>query len=226
MTRNYWTQSEMDEVCALYPEMKCADIATRLHRTKSSIYQVARRLGLEKSAAFKASEASGRVLRGLQHPRMIASQIKPGTPAWNKGLKGVVGVQDACRATQFKKGNPPHNTRPIGSYRINKDGHLQKKVSNDKGSNSKRWRGVAELVWCAVHGSIQVGHMVTFKPGQLSNKLELITVDRLECLSRSENMRRNSFRTRNPELAGLYQLKGAINRQINRIAKTPESKNV
>lgn len=224
--RKPWTPEEEQIVRALYPDTKCADVAARLNRTQSSVYQAARRLGLEKSEAFKASDASGRAARGRQHPNMIAARIKPGTPAWNKGLKGVVGVQEACRATQFKKGNIPHKTLPLGSYRVNKDGHLQQKVSEAKGSSSKRWRSVAELVWCTANGDVPEGYFVAFKRGQVTNKLELITLDRLECISRAENMRRNSFRTRSPELAGLYQLKGAINRQINRIAKTAESKNV
>ena len=52
-----------------------------------------------------------------------------------------------------------------------------------------------------------------------TNVLEEITVDRLECISMAENAQRNHPRSRNPELARLVQLKGAITRQVNRIAK-------
>ena len=39
-------------------------------------------------------------------------------------------------------------------------------------------------------------------------------------LKRTELMRRNSIWAKGPELGALYQLKGAINRQVNRLVKT------
>jgi hypothetical protein len=150
---------------------------------------------------------------------MVATQFKPGQESWNKGVKGVVGVQEACRATQFKAGQTPHNTRPIGSYRLNKEGHLQQKISDAKGSNSKRWRGVAELIWCAANGPLPDKHMVVFKPGMFTNKLEEITLDRVECISLRENALRNYARRYPIEIRRLHQLKGAITRQVNRIKK-------
>ncbi|KYZ79032.1 hypothetical protein PTBPS01_03975 [Burkholderia pseudomallei] len=52
-----------------------------------------------------------------------------------------------------------------------------------------------------------------------TNKLEEITLDRVECISMAENARRNHPRSKSPELAKLVQLKGAITRQVNRIAR-------
>lgn len=216
----------MEQLRALYPENTAKVVCEIMGMRLSQVYNKATALGLEKSAAFLASDKSGRVARGRHSPSMVATQFRPGITPWNKGTKGVVGVQDGCRPSQFKAGQAPPNTKPVGSYRLNKEGHLQQKVSDAKGNSSKRWRGVAELVWCAANGGVPEGHLVAFKPGQFTNKLELITLDRLECISRSENMRRNSFRTRSPELTGLYQLKGAINRQINRIARDAESTTV
>lgn len=202
-----------------YPELTCADMADVLKRTQSSVYQRARALALEKSEAFLASDKSGRVARGKQHPNMVASQFKKGQASWTKGTKGVVGVQEACRATQFKKGAKPHTTLPLGSYRINPDGHLQRKVAEVSGSNSKRWRNVAELVWVEANGPLPPKHIVVFKPGMRTAKLEEITLDRVECISLAENAKRNHPRNRSPELARLVQLKGAITRQVNRITR-------
>jgi len=43
-----------------------------------------------------------------------------------------------------------------------------------------------------------------------------ITLDRVECISLAENMRRNSYLTRYPkEVADLIRLRGALNRKIN-----------
>ena len=46
-----------------------------------------------------------------------------------------------------------------------------------------------------------------------------VTADRLECITRAENAHRNHPRNRDPELGRLVQLKGAITRQVNRIAR-------
>ncbi|MNR62573.1 hypothetical protein D3C85_1846370 [compost metagenome] len=57
-----------------------------------------------------------------------------------------------------------------------------------------------------------------------TNVLEEITADRLECITRGENAERNHPRARSPELAKLVQLKGAITRQVNRIAREHEER--
>jgi hypothetical protein len=62
--------------------------------------------------------------------------------------------------------------------------------------------------------------VVRFKDGQRTTNVADITLDRLECITQRENMRRNSNWTKYPvEVARLVQLKGAINRQINRMNK-------
>jgi hypothetical protein len=63
---------------------------------------------------------------------------------------------------------------------------------------------------------------------QRATVLELITPDAVEAITRGENARgenarRNHPKNKSPELARLYQLKGAITRQVNRINKEAES---
>lgn len=215
MKRRYWSDAEVELLKRNYADSRTDDLARVLGRPCYSISNKAYALGLHKSAAFLASKDSGRLDGSRDNGMRFAKGLTP----WNKGTKGVVGVQEACRATQFRKGQAPHNTQPIGSYRLNKEGHLQQKISNASGSNSKRWRTVAELVWCAANGPLPPKHMIVFRPGMFSNKLEEITLDRVECISMAENARRNHPRMRDPELAKLVQLKGAITRQVNRIAR-------
>lgn len=216
MARTPWTTAEVRCLQRLYASTPTADLAERLGRPIGKVYQKAAALGLKKSAAYLASDKSKRIQRGRQHPAMVASQFQPGLVPWNKGMKGL---QIGGQATRFAKGTKPHNTLPVGSYRINKDGHLQQKIGEAKGSNSKRWRGVAELVWVAVNGPLPARHMVVFKPGKFTRVLEEITLDRVECISMAENARRNHPRNKSPELARLVQLKGAITRQVNRISR-------
>lgn len=221
--RKYWTQAEEEILCDLYPDLPCVDIAALLDRRPGSVYQAAARLGLQKSDYFKASDMSGRVARGRQHPSMIASRFQPGLVPWNKGSNFTAGGRSV--ETRFKKGQmsgaAQHNYVPIGTLRISKDGYLERKVTDDQSLvPARRWQFVHRLVWEASHGPIPAGHMVVFKKGQFTNKVELLTADRLECISRAENAHRNSIWRKDPELAKLYQLKGAINRQVNRIKES------
>lgn len=221
--RRPWTAIEDQCMREFYPDLTGKDMADVLKRSESAVHGRAAMLGLHKSEAFLVSDRSGRVARGKQHPNMIASQFKKGQDSWTKGLHGVVGVQEACRATQFKKGQmsgqAQHNYKPIGALRVSKDGYLERKVTDDHPVPARRWVAVHRLVWEAANGPIPPGHIVRFKPGQLTAEIDLITADRLECITRAEHARRNHPRSHSPELARLVQLKGAITRQVNRIAR-------
>lgn len=218
-----WTPAELDLLRSMYPECHTEDVAVWLGRAVKHCYNAAKAYGIRKSAEYLASDSAARIQRGKQHPKMIGTRFKPGQAAWNKGLKGVVGVQEACRATQFKPGRPAHEARnyvPLGSLRICADGYLERKVTDDPAIvPARRWVAVHRLVWEAERGPIPAGHIVCFKPGQKTTVLEDVTTDRLECITRAENARRNHPRNRSPELAKLIQLKGAITRQVNRIAR-------
>lgn len=219
-----WTEAQLTVLRQFYPDLRADDVAHIIGRTTKSVHQKARQLGIGKSAAFYASQASGRVQRGRQDPAMVATQFKPGLEPWNKGKKGATGLHPNCRKHQFKPGRPAHESRnyqPIGSHRINADGHLERKMTDDPAIVPvRRWTPVYRLVWEAANGPIPDGHLVVFKPGMKTAVLEQITVDRLECITRAENARRNHPRNHSPELMKLYQLKGAITRQVNRITKT------
>jgi len=74
-------------------------------------------------------------------------------------------------------------------------------------------------VWEDANGPVPSGHVICFLPGRRSSDLDAITLDALELVSRADLARRNHPRSHSPELAGLMQLKGAITRQVNRIAR-------
>lgn len=207
-----WTDEQIATLRSLYPNFKTADVATTLGRPAGRVYQKANSLGLKKSAEYLASPAACRLRRGDNVG--AAHRFQPGQAAWNKGTNFISGGRSS--ETQFKPGVGPHNTLDIGSYRISKDGTLQRKISNDKGNSSKRWRGVHELVWTAANGPLPSGHIVVFKPGQRTDKLEEITIDRVECITLADNMRRNTVHNYPPEIAKLVILRGALNRQINK----------
>lgn len=141
------------------------------------------------------------------------------------------GFQPGGRSaeTRFKRGEmhgaAQHNYKPIGSLRINTEGYLERKVTDAHPVPARRWVGVHRLVWESAHGPVPPGHVVRFKPGMFTNRAGEITLDRLELVSRAEHARRNHPISRDPEYARLVQLKGAITRQVNRIAREHKERN-
>ncbi len=218
--RRKWTAVELDLLRKNFADSRTDDLATALERPYSSVAQKAAQLGIRKSATYLASPDAHR-LDGLKG---MGTRIQPGAVPWNKGKPGSTGTQPGCVATQFKPGRPANearNYKPIGSLRICADGYLERKVTDDASlAPARRWVCVHRLVWEAANGPVPAGHVVVFRPGQRTTDAEAITADRLELVTRAENMRRNSVHSKYPpEVARLVQLRGALTRQINRKAK-------
>jgi HNH endonuclease len=220
-TRHPWSTIEDRLLIIMYPHAHTADIAALLQRPVQNVYYKAFFLKLKKSPEYLASLTSGRIQRGKQHPNMVAAHFRKGHLPHNAGVKGWQAGGGSVQ-TQFKPGTKPGTTRPIGSYRLNRDGRLEKKTSNRPGPSKMRWEFVHRIVWAQAHGPIPAKHIVRFKPGMATAVLEHITVDRLECITMAENAARNHPINTSPELAKLVQLKGAITRQLNRRIKQQE----
>jgi hypothetical protein len=218
-----WSDDELALLRANYASVRTADLAATLGINLVLVYRRASLLGLRKSAEFAASDKSGRLFKGGKLGQL--TQFSPGQRPWNTGTHYVAGGRSA--ETQFKPGRKPEESRnylPIGTLRISKDGYLERKVTDDQSlMPARRWQFVHRIVWEAANGPIAPGHMVVFRPGQFTNRVELLTADRLACISRAENALRNSLWRTDPEIMRLFQLKGAIKRQVNRIK---ESQNV
>lgn len=222
-THMRWTPALDDQLRSLYAENSTEVVAEIIGARKEQVYARASHLGIKKSDAFLASVKSGRIARGKQHPNMKATHFKAGSKPWNKGTNYVAGGRSA--ETRFKKGEmsgqAQHNYVPIGTVRLTKDGYLERKMTDDPSLvPARRWTFVHRLVWEAAHGPVPAGHMVVFRKGQKTHVEELLTADRLECITRAENARRNSMWRLDPEVMRLYQLKGQITRQVNRIKES------
>ena len=217
-TRRRWAEADLQLLRAHFADSRTDDLACALGRSYSTVAQAAARLGLHKSAAYLAGP-QGHRLDGVTG---MGTRFAPGLVPWNKGLKYQPGGRAAL--TQFKPGcmagAAQHNYVPIGSLRVTKDGYLQRKVNDTHPTPARRWVSVHTLLWEATHGPVPAGHVVVFRPGQLTTDIGAITLARLELLSRAQLMRRNSVHSKYPpELARLVQLRGALSRQINRKAK-------
>lgn len=163
-----WTTSEERTLRELYPVALNTEIAERLNRTVPSITQRAIKLGLKKPAELVRSRC----------------RLQPGHKTWNKGRKHNPKGSEVAR---FKPGNMPHNHRPVGSERVNRDGVLERKVTDTR--SRKDWRPVKDLLWEQHHGPIPAGHIVVMADRDKSH----VCITNLLCITRAENMRRNSI---------------------------------
>ena len=221
--KRIWTQLEVQLLQRWYADERTEIIAQALGRPHARVLAKANALGLFKSTALIAQIARERTAKPGHGSH--AHRIKPGTVPHNKGIKRPKGWAPGDMAkTQFKTGTRPHTWVPVGSYRITADGCLERKTNDAPGISSVRWEPVHRLVWEAANGPVPAGHLVVFRPGRRTTVLEAITLDAVECITRSQLMRRNSVHTvYPPELAKLVLLQGALNRQINQRAKEATS---
>lgn len=224
----HWKPEQLFMLRWLYPDFKADAVALCIGRSVGSVHRKAVLLEIGKSDAFKASFASGRIQAANTDPRMLAIRFKPGHKTWNEGVKGSTGLHENCRKTQFKPGQKPHTTAPVGAYRINVTKgipRLEQKTNDKPGPNHVRWIPVARLVWEQHNGPIPPKHIIVFADSkQATTVLEEITVDKIICISRAQNAMRNSLYSKDHDLGRLAQLKGAITRQVNRINKEHKAK--
>ena len=101
-----------------------------------------------------------------------------GCVPFNKGIKGRTGPN----RTSFKKGNSPHNYRPVGSERITKDGYVQVKAQNPN-----IWKLKHVLNWESVYGEVPKNHCIVFIDGNKQN----CNIENLQLITRNENVRFN-----------------------------------
>lgn len=184
----FWTTTELARFAEEYPRRLNAELAVMFGRTVPAMMNQAQKMGLHKS------------------PEVIKRcRFKPGEKPWNVG---ITWAPEGSRATQFRKGKQPHNTKPIGAERLDKDGQRWVKVSDTK------WRAVKDLVWEAAHGPIPSGYFVACADRNPAN----LSLDNLLCITRAENMRRNTVH-RKAGAASEMQRKAWAKRKATPFAK-------
>ena len=208
-TRVMFTDAELAMVRELYPNLPTAEVAKRIGRKVRSVEQMAVRLQLKKSPEYKAelyAAQSARLERAGQ-----ASRLPKGNVPWNKGVTGW--QPEACKATQFRPGNVPPTWLPVGTERINPDGYLEIKHSDNRYvPKSQNWRAKHLLLWEAAHGPVPKNHAVVFINGDKRD----MRLDNLELITRVELMRRNSYHQRYPQdIKDVIHARAALTRVIN-----------
>jgi len=195
-----WSPQDDDDLRRLYPHHDIQALMRIFGRAEKAIAARAHRLELVKA-------------EGYEPPRRGC--FEPGLVPWNKGQPFNPPGSEKGR---FKPGQRPHTWVPVGHERISRDGVLERKVT-DAGPAKDHFQSVHSIIWEELHGPVPEGHLVRFKDGDKRN----FAPDNLELVSRAENMQRNSYHRYGPEIAQLYQLKGAITRKINRRSRDIEN---
>jgi hypothetical protein len=199
-----WTPDQDALMREHYPHKPMSELISMLGKSASAIYNRANTLGLAKTEQYLASPHASRLRRGDNvgaHCR-----FKKGNEAWNKGMKGWAAK--GTEKTRFKPGSVPPNYRPVGSIRV-VEGYQEVKVAE----GIRQWKQLHRVVWERCNGPIPKGMCLIFRDG---NKLN-VSLANLELVTRQQNMKRNSYHQNYPkEIQLAIQLRGALNRQINK----------
>lgn len=207
-----WTDEDKRMVQLLYPCTKTEALAKLFNCTKCQMYNIAFKLEIGKSQWFKDSPMSQKLRSdnsaGAPY-RFKKGQIPP-----NKGKK--ITAHPNSIKTQFKKGSKSPNYRPVGTVRVVEDGYVEVKMAE----GPRQWKSMHRLVWERLNGPIPHGCIVSFIDGNKAN----CEVTNLRILTLAENAVRNNPSKYGMEIKQLYQLKGAISRQINKRKKQDEQR--
>jgi hypothetical protein len=139
------------------------------------------------NSAFATEYTSSQIVCFLKNHGIRSGR----TGAFRKGStppnKGVKGWQAGGRSaeTRFQRGRPAqeaHNYLRIGSTKLDKDGYLVRKVTDDPLLvPARRWVGEHRLIWEAANGPIPAGHVVVFLDADKGN----IVLENLRCVHKS-----------------------------------------
>lgn len=146
------------------------------------------------------------------------SRIKQGNVPPNKGKKLAEYVSkeaiERMKAGQFKSGHLPHNTKTDLeiSIRIDNRGVQYKFIR----VGLSKWIPLHRYYWEKENGKIPAKQKLIFKDGDTMN----CEIDNLELLTPAELMARNTYHNLPKPIGLAIQLRGALNRQINKRLKT------
>lgn len=121
----------------------------------------------------------------------IDCTFKLGSVPFNKGQKGLGGWEP----TQFKKGNRPHNYKPVGTERVNGEDYVDIKIADPN-----KWRSKHLVVWEQENGTVPKSHVVIFGDGNRRNfgldNLILISRKQLAVMNKNGLIQKDADMTR------------------------------
>ena len=169
-----WTLEEDSILREKYADCLTIDLLEDLpKRTVKGICSHAHVLGLKKSDLFYASGMGGRISN--HNDIGEKTRFARNMPGWNKGKKQSDYMSpekiEKTKATRFQKGQDPHNTVPIGTERISKDGYIEIKIRHLKNgeANNKNFVSKHRMIYEQNFGPIPDNCNVEFIDGNKRN---------------------------------------------------------
>lgn len=204
MKKYDWTEEKIEQLKTLYPDENTQVIANLFGFSIYAIYKMAKNLGLKKSKEFLLSEKSGRLVKGKTGQEGVRYQFPKGHVPVNKGKKQKEYMSkesiERTKATRFQKGQLPHNTKPVGYERVDKDGYLYCKVEGKRKLVLKH-----RYVWEQHNGPIPKGYNIQFKDRNKHN----CDIENLYMISRANQMAKENSASKNlPDSAVAVYLVG------------------
>lgn len=188
-THHKFTPREDQFIIDNYPNISAEEIAQSIGVTISSIYNRAYNLKVQKSKEFQ--KRYGHLV--CQRQASIAARFKKGNVPVNAGKKMAdymcPSAIEKTKATRFKKGDKPHNTKYNGYERISVYGYTEVRVSERKFVQKHR------LIWEQHHGQIPAGTNIQFRDGNRQN----CAIENLYAITRADQIRENSIANYPPE---------------------------
>lgn len=185
-----------DLIIMMYPDESTKAIAEELGLSVAQVHHYADKLKVKKSEEYLNNwSLSG---RGRMIEAGKAHRFTKGHKSWNKNKnpKDYMPAESYAKITktQFKKGGLPPNTKHDGAISLR----------HDKTGVSYYYYRIAKAKWILYHqkiyqdayGPIPKNHIIVFKDRNPMN----VSLDNLECITRIENMRRNTFHRLSPEI--------------------------
>ena len=174
-----WSEEDKATLTRLYPDTSNSELAKMLGRTICGVNTMANILGLRKTPEYLSE--TGR--RSCEHPNQVATRFKSGHISHNKGRRVDEWMSQEARErwknTWFHDGHTPHNAKPVGYERTDKEGYILIKVAEHRRMVFKhRW------IWEQANGPIPDGMMLKFKDGDKSNCI----LDNLVLMTRAQHM--------------------------------------
>jgi hypothetical protein len=187
----------MDEFRLLFPVTHNKDLAVKFNCTPNVIKNIAYKNGLRKDKDFWQC-----YLRNTAHQHL--PKFKKGCTSWCKGTKGVMtnGVE-----TRFKKGQIPHNIKPIGHLSTCK-GYIT--IKTEEG-----YKKLHRVIWEQHNGKIPPLKLVIFKDGNNRN----FDIDNLQLVDKVHHMLKHHPMKYPQDIKDAINIKREIIKYINKHGK-------
>jgi hypothetical protein len=190
------------------------EIGEHLGRTEGTVCQRMKVLGLALPENIK-TERLQKTFQQLTDSGKT-HRFQKGLIPHNKGKKMDPEVYERCKGTMFKPGQLPKNCvhfgKPYLHTRIKKDGYIERTWFIQEGTN-KRSAYLAYL--CRQNNIDLTGKKPILRDGFDHSRTP--TIDDIMIVTNAENMQRNTVHRYPKEVVRLCQLKGALQRQINKL---------